>query len=132
MIGLDYAEFRTGGLEFKVINRLAIEYARNGGLVTISAHLYNPANPKRGGLRDKGVDTRDPALDPATRPISRWMEELDILAAGLKDLQDAGVVVLWRPFHEMNGDWFWWGGKDPEAFIRSGGTCSTTSPGPRG
>ena len=45
------------------------------------------------------------------------MEELDTLAAGLKQLQDAGVVVLWRPFHEMNGDWFWWGGKNPEAFI---------------
>jgi len=27
-------------------------------------------------------------------------------------------VVLWRPFHEMNGDWFWWGGQDPEKFIR--------------
>ncbi|MGH7868704.1 MAG: glycosyl hydrolase, partial [Candidatus Dormibacteraceae bacterium] len=19
------------------------------------------------------------------------------------------MVVLWRPFHEMNGGWFWWG-----------------------
>jgi peptidoglycan/xylan/chitin deacetylase (PgdA/CDA1 family) len=27
-------------------------------------------------------------------------------------------VVLWRPFHEMNGGWFWWGAKDPETFIR--------------
>lgn len=26
-------------------------------------------------------------------------------------LQEAGVPVLWRPYHEMNGDWFWWGGK---------------------
>ncbi len=26
----------------------------------------------------------------------------------LKQLQNAGVVVLWRPLHEMNGDWFWW------------------------
>src|SRR5271166_5120684 len=51
MIGLDYAEFRTGGLDYHVVNRLAIDYARNGGLVTLSAHLYNPANPKRGGLR---------------------------------------------------------------------------------
>ena len=22
---------------------------------------------------------------------------------------NAGVPVLWRPYHEMNGDWFWWG-----------------------
>ena len=115
MIGLDYAEFPTGGLDFKVINRLAMEYARSGGLVTISAHLYNPANPKQGGLRNKGVDLKT-LLSAGHATHHRWMEELDILAAGLKQLQDAGVVVLWRPFHEMNGDWFWWGGKDPEAF----------------
>ena len=30
----------------------------------------------------------------------------------------AGGVVLWRPFHEMNGGWFWWGAKEPEQFIR--------------
>ena len=22
--------------------------------------------------------------------------------------------VLWRPFHESDGDWFWWGAKGPE------------------
>ena len=40
------------------------------------------------------------------------------MAAGLQQLRDAGVVVLWRPFHEMNGDWFWWGGQKPEVMIR--------------
>ena len=32
------------------------------------------------------------------------------LADGLEDLQRMGIVVLWRPFHEMEGSWFWWGG----------------------
>jgi mannan endo-1,4-beta-mannosidase len=117
IIGLDYAEFRTGGLETRSVNRLAIEYARKGGLVAMSAHLYNPASPTRGGLRDKGVDLAT-LLDPAHENHRRWMEELDTLAAGLKELKDAGVVVQWRPFHEMNGDWFWWGGKDPDLFIK--------------
>jgi len=26
--------------------------------------------------------------------------------------------VLWRPFHEMNGGWFWWGAKKPAVFIQ--------------
>ena len=46
------------------------------------------------------------------------MQELDLIAAGLQELKDAGVVVLWRPFHEMNGGWFWWGAKDPDTFIK--------------
>jgi mannan endo-1,4-beta-mannosidase len=36
----------------------------------------------------------------------------------LQELKDAGVIVLWRPFHEMNGGWFWWGAKDPDTFIK--------------
>jgi hypothetical protein len=44
LIGVDYADFGKGGLTFAAPNRTAIEYWRQGGLVTISAHLYNPAN----------------------------------------------------------------------------------------
>ena len=117
MIGLDYADFGKGGLETKTVNRLAIDYSRKGGLVTISAHLYNPANPQGGGLRDQGVDL-EPIITPGNETYTRWMKELDTLADGLKELQDADVVVLWRPFHEMNGGWFWWGAKDPAVFIR--------------
>ena len=29
----------------------------------------------------------------------------------LKQLEAARVPLLWRPFHEMNGTWFWWGGR---------------------
>jgi beta-mannanase len=106
MIGLDYADFSNGGISTYTVNRLAIDYAREGGLVTISAHVPNPANANGGGLRDKGVHLSD-LLDPQTVTHERWVRELDTLAAGLKELEDANVVVLWRPFHEMNGDWFW-------------------------
>jgi mannan endo-1,4-beta-mannosidase len=116
VIGLDYADYSRGHrLHTSTVNRLAIDYARSGGLVTISAHLPNPANPNGGGLRDKGVDLGT-LLDTGHANHRRWIEQLDLLAAGLGELRDAGVVVLWRPFHEMNGNWFWWGGKDPVAF----------------
>lgn len=117
LMGVDYADFRTGGLTTAKPNEAAIEYWRAGGLVTVSAHLYNPARTNRGGLRDQGVDMAK-LLDPGTDTHKRWMEELDILAAGLQELKQAGVVVLWRPFHEMNGGWFWWGAQKPDAFIK--------------
>ena len=117
LVGADYADFQNGGLTSKAPNQAAIEYWNQGGLVTISAHLYNPANPKGGGLRDQGVDLEG-LLTPGTETHTRWMRELDIIAEGLSELKDAGVVVLWRPFHEMNGGWFWWGAKDPDTFIK--------------
>jgi mannan endo-1,4-beta-mannosidase len=115
--GFDYADFPTGGLTTKIPNQSAITYWREGGLITVGVHLYNPANPKGGGLRDKGVDLND-LLDTRSPTHARWMKQMDQLAAGLNELKEAGVVVIWRPFHEMNGDWFWWGAKPPADFIR--------------
>lgn len=117
LIGVDYADFGRGSLTSKAPNQAAIEYWKQGGLVTVMAHLYNPANPKGGGLRDKGVELSD-LLNPSSDTHRRWMEQLELIACGLQELKDAGVVVLWRPFHEMNGAWFWWGAKDSEPFIR--------------
>ncbi|MCB1128097.1 MAG: beta-mannosidase, partial [Verrucomicrobiae bacterium] len=117
LLGADYADFPRGSLTWEAPNRAAIAYWRQGGLVTIMAHLYNPANPKGGGLRDKGVTLAD-LLEPGHATHERWMQELDLLATGLLELKEAGVVVLWRPFHEMDGGWFWWGGHDPAVFIR--------------
>ena len=121
MIGVDYAGFdratHQGILTTEVPNRVATAYWTAGGLVTVSAHLPNPANPAGGGLRDTGVNL-DALLAPGTPTHERWMRELDVLAAGLQELRAAGVVVLWRPFHEMNGGWFWWGAQPPEKFIR--------------
>ena len=116
LIGVDYADFPRGSVTTKVPNQVALDYWKQGGLVTVMAHMYNPANPNGGGLRDKGVDLAD-LLKPGTDTHARWMKQLDQMADGLAELRDAGVVVLWRPFHEMNGGWFWWGAKDPEQFV---------------
>lgn len=117
LIGVDYADFPHGSLTTKVPNEAAITYWKQGGLVTVMAHMYNPANPKGGGLRDKGVNLAD-LLKESTESHKRWMQELDLAAAGLLELKQAGVVVLWRPFHEMNGGWFWWGAQDFDTFIQ--------------
>jgi mannan endo-1,4-beta-mannosidase len=116
LMGADYADFGRGSITSKVPNAAAIEYWKQGGLVHIMAHMYNPANPKGGGLRDRGVDIAD-VLKEGTDTHKRWMEQLDLIADGLLELKAAGVVVLWRPFHEMNGGWFWWGAQKPESFI---------------
>jgi mannan endo-1,4-beta-mannosidase len=53
-------------------------------------------------------------LTPGTRLYKRWCAQVDTIALYLKKLRDAKVPVLWRPYHEMNGDWFWWGGRRGE------------------
>jgi mannan endo-1,4-beta-mannosidase len=50
-------------------------------------------------------------LTPGTPLYIHWAAQVDVIAGYLKQLQDAHVPVIWRPYHEMNGDWFWWGGR---------------------
>src|SRR5215475_7416012 len=75
LLGVDYADFGRGSLTFEAPNKAAIEYWKQGGLVTVSAHLYNPANPKGGGLRDVGVDLND-LLTTGTKTSQRWIQQL--------------------------------------------------------
>ncbi|MGO8701893.1 MAG: glycosyl hydrolase [Limisphaerales bacterium] len=53
-------------------------------------------------------------LTPGTALHERWCAQVDAIVPYLKALQDAHVPLLWRPFHEMNGAWFWWGGRQGE------------------
>ncbi len=116
MISVDYTDFKRNWLDTRTTNQLILDYWRAGGLVGASVHLNNPAKAEGGGLREKGVKLAE--LLVAGTPIhQRWLHQLDDLAAGLAELQAAGVVVLWRPFHEMNGGWFWWGAQEPADLI---------------
>ncbi|MCI4064466.1 glycoside hydrolase family 26 protein [Micromonospora sp. R77] len=87
----------------------------SGGLVTVSVHSPSPANANGGGLNTAMGNFSD-LLNPSTAAGARWRQLEDKMAAGLQDLENAGVPVLFRPFHEMNGDWFWWGNRDPNTF----------------
>ena len=92
---------------WRAINELAKAYAQMGGIVTISCHMTNPWN---GGLAWGKAERIEDLLDPKTAAYARYMEQVDEIARGLADLQEAGIPVLFRPFHEMQGGWFWWGG----------------------
>ncbi|MFY1598341.1 glycosyl hydrolase [Micromonospora sp. WMMD737] len=87
----------------------------SGGLVTISVHAPSPANANGGGLNTPMSNFAD-LLNPGTPAGARWRSLMDKMAQGLQDLENAGVPVLFRPFHEVNGDWFWWGNRDPHTF----------------
>ncbi len=56
-------------------------------------------------------------LTPGTELYNRWAAQVDSIAFYLKKLQKARVPILWRPYHEMNGNWFWWGGRTGDATL---------------
>jgi hypothetical protein len=66
-----------------------------GGLVTIDLHLPSPANPGGGGLNSPMGNFAD-LLTPSTAAGTRWRPQLDKIAQGLQQLENAGVPVLFR------------------------------------
>lgn len=118
MIGVDYGLGSTPD-DISAGNQMLIDHWNNGGLVTICHHANNPWT----GGDSWDLTSRDlvELITPGTAVNAVWMAELDKAATGLAELRDAGVVVLWRPFHEMTyTSCFWWDSGahpgDPEPF----------------
>lgn len=96
----------------------AEEQTMAGGLVTMSWHERNPSRLcVRGEFFDCTQSKMTPevlkeVLTPGTRAHAHWKADVDAIAQIFHTLAKKGVVVLFRPYHEMNGEWFWWGQKD--------------------
>lgn len=117
--GFDFMFYTQGARDGRVAER-AIEWARAGGIVHICLHWKAGS---RGDNQNFSTGKTDfdlaQALTPGTRDHEEFITEMDMVAGELKKLQKAKVPVIWRPFHEVSGGWFWWGAKGPENFIRA-------------
>lgn len=120
LVGFDYGygwkPFKGNLLEQ---NEILKNYWSKGGLVTIMLSLRNPFTG--GNANDRRNINPAELLSADSQAHADWMNQLDEAAEGLQDLQKSGVIVLWRPFHESNGAWFWWGRQMPSNpdFMRS-------------
>ena len=97
----------------------AIENHRKGAIITFMWHAVPPTMDEpvtfREGIQSKLTDKQWVELiTPGTVLNKRWQEQVDVIASYLKQLQEAKVPVIWRPYHEMNGNWFWWGDRPGE------------------
>ncbi|MDT0343489.1 glycosyl hydrolase [Streptomyces litchfieldiae] len=119
---MDYSPSRVerGTVGTDVDNALA--WDERGGIVTFAWHWNAPTGlidePGkewwRGFYTDATTFDLAAALaDPESEEYALLLRDIDAIAAELSRLQDAGVPVLWRPLHEAEGGWFWWGAKGP-------------------
>jgi mannan endo-1,4-beta-mannosidase len=113
LLHVDYEYIREyTPLELSLANQRLIAHWRAGGLVAVS---WGPANPWGTDPQHayKDILVKYPLMDlgallPGGGMRARWVRSLDRIAGALKELRDAGVVVLWRPMQEMNGVGYWW------------------------
>ena len=90
----------------------AYEWAEKGGLLTFTWHWYSPI----GGV-DKAFYAKNTEFDATkvlkegTSERAAFYHDMDVMAELLQGFADKHIPILWRPFHESEGQWFWWGAK---------------------
>lgn len=85
------------------------QYAR-GGVVNLTWHASNPVT---GG--DSWDNNDDAAVGKIlTEPLHHntfisWIDNLALFFNSLKTDEGESIPVIFCPWHESNGNWFWWG-----------------------
>ncbi len=118
VFGQDFGFSESGswdGINFRqnIVDE-AIRRHKEGFINTLMWHAVVPTQDEPGTFEDAIQAKLSDAewkelLTPGTHLNERWKSQVDVVAWHLKQLKHAGVPVLWRPYHEMNGFWFWWG-----------------------
>jgi mannan endo-1,4-beta-mannosidase len=120
LYGQDFG-FSAGSDKDSVLAREAMieevkEQHRNGAVITLSWHAVRPTDDEPCSFRDSvqghlsDFEWQE-LVTPGTRLHTRWCLQVDEIAGYLKLLCDAHIPVLFRPYHEINGNWFWWNGR---------------------
>ena len=117
--GQDFGFTQDGqdGIIFRERNmQEAIRKHQEGYIITLMWHAVRPIDDEPNGWKESVQNDLTDAeweelVTPGTPLHKRWLKQLDVVAEHLKVLRDNKVPVLWRPYHEMNGGWFWWGKK---------------------
>lgn len=94
---------------FERIRREIILQHERGGIVTLSWHPTN-------------IVTRQSAWDPNGNAINKvlhndtyrkkfegWLAKIAAFLSSLQTQDGRKVPIIFRPWHEMSGGWFWWG-----------------------
>lgn len=117
----------AGGTDANTALENSIKYSKdavaNGAIVTLSAHMPNFTNAK---IKDNGNGTYDffncdfneskdtsgdslKKILPGGEKNEVYRAYLDTIAKYANELQNDNIPVIFRPFHENTGSWFWWG-----------------------
>lgn len=95
---------------FDFIRQEVAKQHTRGGINSISWHLRNPVT---GGdswdLSDPEVVAKILEPGPLNDTLNTWIGRAADFIGSLKDSEGNLIPIIFRPWHEQTGSWFWWG-----------------------
>lgn len=116
VLGFDLGGIETGspanldGCPFDLMRKAASLHYERGGIVTFSWHLRNPLTG--GDSWDVSSKEVVASVLEGGREHGTMLEWLSACADFLSSIRDSKgnvIPVIFRPWHEHTGSWFWWG-----------------------
>ena len=117
VIGVDFAEL-SGRPEAEIkktkekLIKLITDTYNRGGVTTVAWHFSNPVAPGGFYWKDSVSLPAVKYIIPGGEAHAKYLKILDGLAEvakSVKGKKGEAIPVIFRPFHEFDGDWFWWG-----------------------
>lgn len=103
------AERNIDGVSFEKMAGWIKEAYKRGGVITLSWHMENPVTHTHSWDTTRAVEH----IIPGGKLHEEFKAELDTVADFIKELKvglfGTDIPVIFRPFHEHTGAWFWWG-----------------------
>lgn len=95
------------GVDFTMMQQLIRANYERGGINTISWHVDNPVSKKNAWDTTRAVKH----ILPGGSSHAYFVSQLDLVADFLAKCQAGSkmIPIIFRPYHEHNGNWFWWG-----------------------
>lgn len=103
------------GVSFDRMRQEIFNHFNRGGVVTLSWHLDNPLSGGTAWVADslKPIETKTVAavLEGGSKHevFLGWMDKVADFLNALETPYGVRVPVIFRPWHEHTGSWFWWG-----------------------
>lgn len=124
VMGFDLGKLELGsdenldGVPFDRMRREIIAQSQRGGIVTLSWHPWNPSTGENAWDPSGHAVTAILPDGALTVKFAGWLAKVAGFINSLRTGDGQKVPVIFRPWHEMSGAWFWWGSKSctPEEY----------------
>lgn len=106
------------GVPFDKMRQYIKDGYSRGGIITISWHFDNPLTGKNAwDTTPKSLTSALPGGESHEK-FKSWLDEGAKFISSLKDNKGKPIPILFRPYHELTGTWFWWckNNSSPEEF----------------
>lgn len=108
--GIEYCrENNIDGNDFEQMRDAAVRHHERGGIITLSWHCNNPLTG--GDAWDVSSNQAVASILPDGEKHEMFMDWLGFVADYIFSIADSDnkpIPVIWRPWHEHSGNWFWW------------------------